>query len=80
MRSARWRQYRGHLIVKTRGWLPGLKRFEVWDGGTRVGIFADVIRAELSIDRRLGEARGERGHPSTIAARWSPSPGKLGED
>lgn len=60
MRSASWRQYRGHLIVKRRSWLPGLRRFEVWDGGTRVGTYPDVIAAELCVDRRLGGA--EEGH------------------
>jgi hypothetical protein len=53
MKSATWRQYRGHLIVKRRGWLPGLLRFEVWDGGTLIGKFADVIRAEVYVDERL---------------------------
>jgi hypothetical protein len=58
MRSASWRQYRGHLIIKVRSWLFGLKRFQVWDGATHVGTFADVVRAELYIDRRLGDPSG----------------------
>jgi hypothetical protein len=57
MRSSSWRQYRGHLIVKTRSWLFGLKRFEVWHGRHHVGTFADVIRAELHVDRRLDDAQ-----------------------
>jgi hypothetical protein len=57
MRSASWRQYRGHLIVKRRTWLFGLKRFDVWDGGSRVGTFGDVVSAELHIDRRRSAAQ-----------------------
>jgi len=52
MKSSHWRHYRGHLIIKTSGFL-GLKRFEVWDGRTLLGTFASVIRAELHVDRRL---------------------------
>jgi hypothetical protein len=61
MKSAYWRHYRGHLIIKRRGCLPGLQRFEVWDGRTLVGKFSDVIRAEVCVDRRLcGEAGEQR--------------------
>jgi hypothetical protein len=72
MRSASWRQYRGHLIVKTRSWLFGLRRFEVWDGSTHVGTFADVIRAELHIDRRLGGAPAPLGHAAARRAVGRP--------
>lgn len=60
MRSASWRQYRGHLIVKRRTWLFGLKRFDVWDGGNRVGTFGDVVSAELHVDGRLQGAGSPR--------------------
>jgi hypothetical protein len=53
MKSSDWRHYRGHLIVKSRSALLGLRRFEVWDRGTLLGRFRDVIRAELCVDRRL---------------------------
>ena len=55
MMSSDWRQYRGHLIVKTRTALFGLRRFEVWRGRTLLGTFGNVIRAELHVDRSLGE-------------------------
>jgi hypothetical protein len=54
MRSSAWRHYRGHLILKTRSRLFGLRRFEVWCGRTLLGTFRSVIRAELHVDRQLG--------------------------
>jgi len=53
MESSDWRHYRNHLIVARRG-LFGIKRFEVWDRGTLVGTFRNVVRAELHVDARLG--------------------------
>ena len=61
MKSSSWRQYRGHLIVKRRTWLLGLRRFEVWDGRTMVGSFPDVIQAEVCVDRRLWGESGAHG-------------------
>jgi hypothetical protein len=58
MRSSDWRHYRGHLIVKTRSALLGLRRFEVWDGPAFLGTFSDVIRAEVHIDHRLANPGG----------------------
>jgi hypothetical protein len=58
MKSSQWRHYRGHLIVKTRGFL-GLDRFEVWDRRDLLGTFGSVVRAELHVDRVLGQ-RGDR--------------------
>ena len=55
MKSSEWRHYRGHLIVKSRTSILGLRRFEVWHGRTSLGTFRDVIRAERHVDRRLGE-------------------------
>jgi hypothetical protein len=52
MKSSAWRHYRGHLIVKSKGFL-GLDRFEVWHGRILRGTFASVIRAELFVDRCL---------------------------
>jgi hypothetical protein len=59
VKSADWRHYRGHLIVKSKGFL-GLNRFEVWARRDLVGTFASVVRAELHVDRLLRQ-RGERG-------------------
>ena len=56
MKSSDWRHYRGHLILKTRGFL-GLKRFEVWDRRTCLGAFGSVIRAEMCVDRHLARGR-----------------------
>jgi len=62
MKSSQWRQYRGHLIVKRRTWLLGLRRFEVWDGRLLVGSYPDVIRAEVCVDHRLcGKNEGNSG-------------------
>ncbi len=55
MKSSDWRHYRGHLILKSRTAILGLRRFEVWDGRTLLGSFRDVIRAERHVDRRLAE-------------------------
>lgn len=55
MKSSAWRHYRGHLIVKTKGFL-GLDRFEVWDRRELLGTFASVVRAELHVDRVLRKA------------------------
>jgi hypothetical protein len=52
MKSSAWRHYRGHLIVRTKGFL-GLDRFEVWDRRELLGTFASVVRAELHVDRLL---------------------------
>jgi hypothetical protein len=57
MKSSAWRHYRGHLIVKSKGFL-GLDRYEVWQGRTLRGTFASVIRAELYVDRSLAAAAG----------------------
>jgi hypothetical protein len=57
MRSADWRHYRGHLIVKAKGFL-GLERFGVWHGRNLLGTFASVVRAELHVDRLLGRRPG----------------------
>lgn len=54
MESSDWRHYRGHLIVARRRGLFGLKRYEVWDRGTLLGTFRDVVQAELHVDARLG--------------------------
>ena len=62
MKSSCWRHYRGHLIVKSRGFL-GLERFELWDRRTLLGTFASVVRAELYADRRIAAA----GRPETPA-------------
>jgi hypothetical protein len=62
MKSSDWRHYRGHLIVKSRGFL-GLVRFEVWKGSDLIGTFASVVRAELHIDRILRQ-RSERPAPA----------------
>ena len=56
MKSSDWRQYRGHLIVKAKGFL-GLDRFEVWHGRDLLGTFASGVRAELHVDRLLGRRR-----------------------
>ena len=56
MKSSDWRHYRRHLIVKSTGFL-GLDRFEVWDGRNLLGTFASVVRAELHVDRLLGQRR-----------------------
>ena len=53
MDCADWRPYRRHLIVARRGALLG-RRWDVWDRGSLVGTFRDVVRAELHIDQRLG--------------------------
>ena len=58
MKSADWRHYRGHLIVRSKGFL-GLDRFELWAGRDLLGTFASVVRAELHADRVLRQ-RGER--------------------
>ncbi len=63
MKSSTWRHYRGHLIVKTKGFL-GLDRFEVWDRRDLRGTFGSVVRAELHVDRLLREGRGVAGHHS----------------
>ncbi|MGV3555500.1 MAG: hypothetical protein ACO1OD_09610 [Croceibacterium sp.] len=54
MQDSACRPYRRHLILQTRVPLFGLRRYEVWDGGTRVGVFRDVVSAERHIDSRLG--------------------------
>jgi hypothetical protein len=59
MKSSEWRHYRGCLIVKNRSAILGLRRFEVWDRGTLLGTFRDVVRAELCVDRHLTD-RGAR--------------------
>jgi hypothetical protein len=64
MRSSHWRHYRGHLIVKSKAFL-GIHRFEVWRGSELVGMFASVVRAELHVDRVLGQ----RGHGGEIIGR-----------
>jgi hypothetical protein len=64
VKSADWRHYRGHLIVKSKGFL-GLNRFEVWARRDLVGTFASVVRAELHVDRLLGQ----RGESSGVAGR-----------
>ena len=56
MKSSHWRHYRGHLIVKSRGFL-GLARFELWNRSDLLGTFASVIRAELHVDRLLAQRR-----------------------
>jgi hypothetical protein len=61
MKSSDWRHYRGHLIVKSRGFL-GLTRFEVWNRSDLIGTFASVVRAELHVDRVLRQ-RGEGARP-----------------
>jgi hypothetical protein len=53
MESSSWRTYRGQLILQTRSRLLRLRRYEVWDGHTRVGAFRDVVSAERDIDARL---------------------------
>lgn len=58
MKSSDWRHYRGHLILKTKTAILGLRRFEVWRGRTLVGTFRDVILAERHIDRRLAQRGG----------------------
>jgi hypothetical protein len=55
MKSSEWRHYRGHLIVKSRTAILGLRRFELWHGRVLLGTFRDVIRAEQHVDRRLGQ-------------------------
>ena len=63
MKSSDWRHDRGHLIVKSKGFL-GLDRFEVWDRRSLLGTFGSVVRAELCVDRRLSgqtAGPGERG-------------------
>jgi len=50
---AEWRPYRGHLIVAREGTLLG-QRWDVWDRGTMIGTFRDVVSAELHVDQRLG--------------------------
>ena len=57
MKSSDSRHYRGHLIVKSRGFL-GLTRFEVWNRSKLIGTFASVVDAELHVDRVLRQ-RGE---------------------
>ncbi len=52
--SAEWRPYRRHLIIVRRGGLFGRRRYDVWDRGTLIGTFRDVVSAELFIDARLG--------------------------
>jgi hypothetical protein len=47
MKSSDWRHYRGHLIVKSKGFL-GLDRFEVWCGRSLLGTFASVDAKVLS--------------------------------
>lgn len=67
MKSSDWRHYRGHLIVKSKGFL-GLDRFEVWARRDLVGTFASVVRAELHVDRLLrqrGESSGVDGRSGT---------------
>ena len=64
MKSSAWRHYRGHLIVKTKGFL-GLDRFEVWHRRDLLGTFASVVRAELHVDRVLRQ----RGEGTGLASR-----------
>jgi hypothetical protein len=64
VKSSAWRHYRGHLIVKTKGFL-GLDRFEVWHGRSLLGTFASVVRAELHVDRRLAQSGGGRPGPAS---------------
>ena len=56
MKSSDWRHYRGHLIVRSKGFL-GLDRFELWAGRDLLGTFASVVRAGLHADRVLREGR-----------------------
>jgi hypothetical protein len=56
VKSSDWRHYRGHLIVRSSGFL-GLDRFELWHGRDLVGTFGSVVRAELAVDRLLGQRR-----------------------
>ena len=53
MESSSWRTYRGQLILQTRSPVLRLRRYEVWDGHTRVGTFRDAVSAERDIDARL---------------------------
>jgi hypothetical protein len=59
MESARWRNYRGHLII-ARTTLFGLRRYDVWRRGQRVETFRDGVAAELHIDWLIGQAPGPR--------------------
>ncbi len=49
--------YRRHQILARDGGLFGRRRYEVWDRGSLVGIFRDVISAELHVDARMAEGR-----------------------
>ena len=48
-----WRHYRQHLILAQRKRFFGRSRYQVWDRGTLVGTFPNVVSAELHIDARL---------------------------
>jgi hypothetical protein len=56
MEFAEWRRYRCHSIVARRGGLLGRRRWEVWDRGSLIGSFRDMIGAELHVDALLGQA------------------------
>lgn len=58
MEFAEWRRYRCHSIVARRGGLLGRRRWEVWDRGSLIGTFRDMIGAELHVDARLREVTG----------------------
>ena len=51
------RPYRRHQILARDGGLFGRRRYEVWDSGSLVGIFRDVISAELHVDARMAAGR-----------------------
>ena len=59
--SAEWRPYRRHLIVARKGGLFGRRRYDVWDRGSLVCTFRDVVSAELHVDRRLGAREPDTG-------------------
>jgi len=52
---AEWRPYRHHLIVAGKGGLLGRRCWAVWQCGSLVGTFGDVVSAELHVDARLRE-------------------------
>lgn len=56
MEFADWRRYRRHSIVARRGGLLQRRRWEVWDRGSLVGTFRDMIGAERHVDTLMGEA------------------------
>lgn len=58
LEPADWRPYRKHQIISRKAGLFGRRRFEVWDRGTFLGSFRDLVRAELHVDLRLRNANG----------------------